>query len=144
MSNDPFDAPASSVGIQWEKLNGQLLLVTPLSAEKDIKTDYGLADAIRANVVVLDGPNGTEEFRDTLIFPKVLQSQVRGNIGTGRANLGRLGQGNKKPGQSPPWRLTDPTDADKDIARSYYAGAPAKPAETAAEPAAAGAGKRPW
>ena len=144
MSNDPFDSPGSSVGVQWDQLNGRLLLITPLTAEKDIKTTNGPADAIRANLVVLDGPNGVEEFRDTLIFPKVVQSQVRGNIGTGRANLGRLGQGNKKPGQSPPWRLTDPTDADKDIARSYYAGAPAKPTETVAEPVAAGAGKRPW
>lgn len=147
MSNDPFDSPASSVGVQWEKLNGQLLLITPLSQEKDIKTDYGLADAIRANLVVLDGPTAPEEFRDTLIFPKILQSQVRGNIGTGRANLGRLGQGNKKAGQSAPWKLSDPTEADKDVARSYYAGgmtAAAPREEAAPEPVAAGGAKRPW
>lgn len=145
MSNDPFDSPASSVGIRWDELNGRLLLIIPLSKESDIKTDYGVAEAIRANVVVLDDEGAPTEFRDTLIFPKILQSQVRANVGTGRANLGRLGQGNKKPGQSPPWRLSDPTDADKDVARSYYAGAPAKPAETPAEPVAAGAsGKRPW
>jgi len=45
---------------------------------------------------------GNQEFRDTLIFPNVLQGQVRGNIGTGRANLGRLGKGVKKPGQNAP------------------------------------------
>ncbi len=149
MSNDPFDSPASSVGIRWEELNGRLLLVTPLSKEAEIKTDYGVAEAIRANVVVLDGPDSPVEFRDTLIFPKVLQSQVRGNIGTGRANLGRLGQGNKKPGQSPPWRLADPTEDDKNVARSWYAGAPAKAAETeerepATSGASAGGAKRPW
>ena len=147
MSNDPFDSPASSVGIQWEKLNGRLLLITPLAKESEIKTDYGLADAIRANVVVLDGPDAPEEFRDTLIFPKVLQGQVRANVDTGRANLGRLGQGNKKPGQSPPWRLSDPTEDDKNLARSWYAGgataAPRAAAETA-EREPVGASKRPW
>ena len=86
MSNDPFDSPASSVGIRWDELNGRLLLVTPLSQETDIKTDYGVAEAVRANVVVLDGDDAPTEYRDTLIFPKILQSQVRGNIGTGRAN----------------------------------------------------------
>jgi len=148
-SNDPFDSPSSSSGIRWEQLNGRLLLVTPLSAEKDIKTDYGMAEAIRANVVVLDGPEAPSEFRDTLIFPKVLQGQVRANVGTGRANLGRLGQGNKKPGQSPPWRLSDPTEDDKDVARSYYAGglttkAATEEPEPATSGAPAGGSKRPW
>jgi hypothetical protein len=148
MSNDPFDSPASSVGISWEDLNGRLLLITPLSKESDIKTDYGIAEAVRANVV--DGPESPTEYRDTLIFPKILQSQVRANINTGRANLGRLGQGVKKPGQSAPWKLSDPTDADKDVARSWYAGGQTATSATAErEPAtrgaaAGGGAKRPW
>ena len=116
---DLFDAPASSTGISWEDLNGRLLLITPHAQEDDIKTDYGVTKAVRADIVVLDGPGAPEEYADTLIFPKVLQGQVRKNIGTGRMNLGRLGQGNKKPGQSPPWMLGDPTDADKSLARDY-------------------------
>jgi hypothetical protein len=148
MSNDPFDSPASATGIRWEELNGRLLLITPLSAETGIKTVHGDADAVRANVVVLDGPEAGAEHRDTLIFPKVLQSQVRANIGTSRANLGRLGQGVKKPGQTAPWRLADPTEDDKNLARSYYAGGVTASADTAErEPATTGAGgggKRPW
>lgn len=119
MSDDLFDGPGSTTGIQWEDINGRLLLVKAESVETGIKTAYGDTDAVRADVIVLDGPGAPEEYRDTLIFPRVLQGQVRSNAGTGRYNLGRLGQGNKKPGQSPPWILADPTDADKAIARDY-------------------------
>ncbi|MFC5996928.1 hypothetical protein ACFQE5_22210 [Pseudonocardia hispaniensis] len=121
MSDDLFDGPGSSSGISWEEINGRLLLITPHSVETGIKTSYGDTDAVRADVVVLDGPDAPDEYADTLIFPRVLQGQVRKNAGTGRMNLGRLGQGNKKPGQSPPWMLGDPTDADKAIARNYLA-----------------------
>lgn len=127
MSTDMFDGPASSTGIVWEDIKGRLLLVTPHEVSKDIQTSYGATDAVRADVVVLDGPGSPEEYKDTLIFPKVLQGQVRGNAGTGRMNLGRLGQGNKKPGQSPPWMLGDPTDADKAVARAYIAGSQQPP-----------------
>lgn len=118
---DMFDGPASSSGISWEDIKGRLLLITPHSQEEGIKTSHGDATAVRADVVVLDGPDSPVEYGDTLIFPKVLQGQVRKNIGSGRMNLGRLGQGNKKPGQSPPWMLGDPDEADKTIARDYLA-----------------------
>lgn len=118
-TTDPFDGPSSSTGISWETLKDRLLLITPHEVIKDFQTSYGMTDTIRADVVVLDGPGSPEEYKDTLIFPKVLQGQVRANAGTGRMNLGRLGQGNKKPGQSAPWQLGEPTDADKTVARSY-------------------------
>lgn len=119
--SDLFDAPGSASGIKWEDLNGKLLLIQPLSEESGINTAFGPANAVRANVTVLDGPTAGEEFNDTLIFPKVLASQVKGNCGSGRFNLGRLGKGNAKPGQSAPWMLGDPTDADKDAARAHLA-----------------------
>jgi hypothetical protein len=121
MSDDMFDGPSSSTGIKWEDINGRLLLITPHSVEVGIKTSFGDTDAVRADVTVLDGPDAPTDYRDTLIFPKVLQGQVRSNAGTGRMNLGRLGQGNKKPGQSAPWMLGDPTDADKQVARAHLA-----------------------
>lgn len=121
-TNDLFDGPGSSVGIQWSDMEGRLLLVTPQSVEDSIKTSFGETTAVRADVVVLDGPSAPDEYGDTLIFPKVLQGQVRGNAGSGRMNLGRLGKGNAKPGQSAPWLLGEPTDADKAIARAFLAG----------------------
>jgi hypothetical protein len=116
---DPFDNPGTASGIDYADYNGRLLLITPLTSEKDINTVIGVKDAVRANVVVLDGPGAPEELKDVLIFPRVLQGQIRANVGTGRSNLGRLGQGEKKPGQSPPWKLADPTEADKTLARQY-------------------------
>lgn len=119
---DPFDNPAApGAGIKYEDLENRLLLITSHVQEKAIPTEFGDNDAIRADVVVLDGPTAGEEISDTLLFPRVLQGQLRPNIGTGRKNLGRLGKGVKKPGKNAPWLLTDPTDADKAIARAYLA-----------------------
>jgi len=35
--------------------------------------------------------------------------------------LGRLGKGNAKPGQNPPWTLAPATDADKAVGERYLA-----------------------
>jgi len=111
MTNDPFNAPASSQGIKWDDHNGELLLITVKDQRTGIQTAFGDADAIEADVTILDGAHEGQTFTDVLIFPKVLQSQLRGSIGG--MVLGRLGQGEKKPAQSAPWKLFDPTDADR-------------------------------
>ncbi len=120
MTNDPFNPPASaSGGVKMSDLNGRLLLFKVHAVEREIRTDYGEADAVRVDIVVLDGPDAPIEHDDTLIFPKVLQSQIRSNVGS--MVLGRLGQGNAKPGQSPPWMLTAATPAEEAIARDHLA-----------------------
>lgn len=121
MSTDMFDGPSSATGIDLTALEGSLLLVKPLEFVESINTNYGETSAVRADVIVLDGAQKGETVNDTLIFPKVLQSQVKSNCGTGRYNLGRLGRGAAKPGQSAPWMLGDPTDQDKDAARAWLA-----------------------
>lgn len=121
MSDDLFDGPSASEGIKWADYEGRLLLIKPHAYEQEIQTSYGSTNAVRADVTVLDGPGAPEEINDTLIFPKVLSNQVKGNAGTGRLNLGRLGKGTAKPGQSAPWMLGDPTDEDKDVARAHIA-----------------------
>jgi hypothetical protein len=131
MSN-PFAAPAASAGITWADLDGLLLLIEPLSEETGIPTVHGEAKAVRANVTVLDGPNAGERHDDTLIFPKILQSQVRPKIG--EKVLGRLAQGNKKPGQSAPWILQEATPADVQIGVNWLAQS-ARPAAAQAAPA---------
>lgn len=118
---DLFDAPGSASGLDLNEIEGRLLLVKPLSQETGINTANGVKDAVRADVVVLDGPGAPVEHVDVLLFPKVVQGQVKSNIGTGRYNLGRLGKGVAKPSQKPPWKLADPTDADKDVARAFLA-----------------------
>ena len=120
--DDIFDNPGVSAGIKWEDYAGRLMLITPHASEKDVNTAIGVKDAIRADVVVLDGPGSPEDLPDVLVFPRVLQGQLRSNVGTGRKCLGRLGQGEKRPGQNAPWKLGDPTDADRATARNFLAG----------------------
>lgn len=106
-----FAAPsAPSGGITWADHRGALLLVEPLSFEAGIATSFGITDAVRANVHVIDGPGAGESFDDTLIFPKLLVSQTKNNVG--QKVLGRLTQGQAKPGQSAPWLLEAATEAD--------------------------------
>lgn len=117
--NDLFDAPASASGIDLKTLQGSLLLIKPLRVEMGINTSLGPKDATVADVHVLDGDQAGTMHAAVFLWPKVLQSQVHANTGTGRFNLGRLTHGTAKPGQNPPWKLDDPTEADKDLARKY-------------------------
>lgn len=119
--SDLFDAPGSATGLDLKTIEGRLLLIKPLTLETGINTALGEKDAIRADVTVLDGPDAPVEHNDVLIWPRVLQGQIRSNVGSGRFNLGRLGKGQAKSGQNPPWKLADPTDADKDVARAFLA-----------------------
>lgn len=121
MTNDLFDAPSSSSGVKITDFDGQLLLITPTGHETDIPTAYGPADAVTATIAVLDGAGAGDEHAGVRIFQKALQGQLRPKVGTGRMVLGRLGRGIAKPGQSAPWLLADPTEADKQTARDYLA-----------------------
>lgn len=118
-------APASS-GVQWEDFEGKLLVIEPLEVEKGITTIHsktpGDTDATRCNVYVVLSKDGSksEEFEDTLIFPKVLQGQLRKSVGTGVV-FGRLVKGEKKPGKNPPWTLADPTPGDTKAASAFWA-----------------------
>lgn len=122
-NGDPFDNPGGDL-FNWESHEGRLLLITPHSIERDVQTVHGATDATRADIVVLPEPGrpDTTTVRDTLIFPRAIRGQIRGHVGTGRMTLGRLGKGTAQRGQSPPWQLADPTDADKHAARAYLTG----------------------
>jgi len=117
MSSSPFAAPAQASGISWEDHKGRLLLIEPKELEKDIETTFGTKDAVRADVTVIDADDAPEVYTDALIFPGVLISQTRSLLG--EKVLGRLGQGQAKSGQKPPWRLEDPTEADQAIGVKY-------------------------
>lgn len=111
MTANPFAAPApASGGVDLKTLNGALLIIKPHSVEENIKTSFGDSSAVRADLYVVDGPNGGDAHEDTLLFPKMLQGQLKSRIG--QLVIGRLGQGQAKPGQSAPWILQDATAAD--------------------------------
>lgn len=124
MSN-PFERPASATGIQWADHKGRLLLVEPKAFETGISTSLGDKDAVRADVTIIDAPGQPEEYVDTLIFPRALIGQTKSMVG--KKVLGRLGQGQAKPGQSAPWRLEDPTPGDIEVGKKYLESRTASP-----------------
>jgi hypothetical protein len=145
---DLFSSPATATGLDLEALLGSLLLVDVHAVETGINTAFGPTDAIRGDVAVLDGTLAGQTYNDTLIFPKVLQSQLRSRVG-GKV-LGRLGKGTAKPGQSAPWVLSEPSEADRQLGMQWLsrmsAPAPAAtqaPVQQAPAASAAGAGAPP-
>jgi len=123
---DPFASPATSTGVDWKEVNGALILINVLGVDEAVQTVHGVTDAVRANITVLDGDLKGETFDDTLVFPRVLKSQLKSKVG--QLVLGRLGQGTAKPGQSAPWQLVEATDADKSVANAYLKAQPEIPA----------------
>lgn len=111
MSDQFNDPQAPGQGIDWKAYNGNLLIVDVHGVKTGIATVHGLSDAVSATVTIADGPETGRVYADTLIFPKILQSQTSSKVGS--KILGRLGQGVAKPGQSAPWMLNPATDADK-------------------------------
>lgn len=132
---DQFTDPGVSTGISLPDLEGRLLLIKPERVEVGIKTSLGDRDATVSDVHVVDGDGAV--YNEVFIWPRVLQGQLRRNLGTGMFCIGRLGKGTAKPGQNAPWKLLDATDADKVLARTYLDKAPATPAPAAAPAAAA-------
>lgn len=114
-----FAQPASTTGLDLNANEGALLMFKPTGIKEGISTTFGTSDAVETNVVILDGPNAGEKLNDVLIFPKVLQSQLKKHIDTGMIVLGRLGKGVAKQGQSAPWTLSDSTPDDQQAAQSW-------------------------
>lgn len=118
MSQSPYAAPAApGESINWQDLKGLLLLIKPSGVESDIPTVHGPATAVRATITVLDGPNPGDTTDDALVFPRVMQGQIKGRIG--QLVLGRLGQGIAKPGQTAPWQLAEATPQDVAVADAF-------------------------
>lgn len=115
--SDPFDSP--STGAKITEFEGRLLLIKPTELRTEILTSFGPADAVVADVTPLDGAQAGHTEHGVLVFQKALQGQLRPKIGTDRYVLGRLGRGQAKAGQSAPWVLAEPTEADKQTARNH-------------------------
>lgn len=117
MGENPFASPAQTSGVQWEELLGRLLLIEPKAVEQGIQTSFGEKEAVRADITVIDADDAPEVYADALIFPSVLIGQTRSQVG--KMVLGRLAQGVAKPGQKPPWRLEEATEADIAVGIRY-------------------------
>lgn len=118
-----FESPASGTGIDWADYKGALLIVDVREVVKDINTVHGITDAVRADITVVDGPHAGAIHIDALIFPRALKAQTAPMVG--KKVLGRLGQGEPKPGMNPPWRLANATDLDVNAATQFLTSQPA-------------------
>lgn len=107
-------APVSADRLDWNTHKGSLMVVEPTSIEVGVQTVHGPSDAVKADVHVITGPGTADDFEGVLIFPKVLQAQLRGQIG--QKVVGRLNQGKAEAGKSAPWVL-DAATAD-DLAKA--------------------------
>ena len=113
------DPSAGGDRIVYAELEGALLLFTVIAQEHGVETSFGQSDPVRADVAVLDGAHKGEVFSDALIFPRLLISQLRSEVG--EMVLGRLGKGTAKPGQSAPWTLSAANADDKTVGERYLA-----------------------
>ena len=113
-----FENPsAPGSGITWADHKGALLLIEVTDFHSGIKTSFGEADAVEANIHILDGAGAGEDYTGALIFPKLLVSQTKG--AKGKKVLGRLAQGTAKPGQSAPWLLQEASADDVTKAEAW-------------------------
>ena len=123
MSDEFVSAAPPSGGIDFKDHKGSLLVVDVLGVEAHVPTVHTKpgeqSPAVRANVYVITGPGESDDYEDTLIFPKVLQGQLKGKIGS--KVVGRLTQGVAKPGQSAPWLIDAATEDDLAKARQWVA-----------------------
>lgn len=124
-------APRSGDKLDLKEVNGALLHIQVAELVRDIQTEYGKSDAVRATVAILDGPKKGDVLEDVLFFPRVLRSQLEQAIG--QTVLARLGQGIAKAGKSAPWILNAPTPEDLVTGEKYEAYA-AERARAQAEP----------
>lgn len=122
-----FNQPTQGSNFRVADHVGSLLLIYPREMREGISTSYGTADAIAADIHVLDGPDAPEVHENTLLFQKALIGSLRSAIG-GEPVLARLGQGVAKPGQSAPYVLQQFSEQDAAVATAYVNNQPAAPA----------------
>ena len=114
---DPFGSPPSGESIT--KFVGELLLIETLRYNTGIQTKFGEKDGVDVNVVVIDKGGKGVEHEEISILQSMLVGKLKNKIGA-KPTLGRL---YKKPTDkgNDAYDLKQPTDADKDAARKWWA-----------------------
>ena len=125
-----FAAPSpGGSGLTAADLEGHLVVVEPKEYIATMMTRYGEKDAIR---VTLHDIHAQETHEDVLFFGALIGA-LKGQIG--KRVLGVIGKGQAKPGQAPPWTITDASSSEQAVkaATAYLTG---QVAATMAAPAA--------
>ncbi len=139
IEDDPFDSPGSGEFIDWESLNGELLVFVPKRFEEHIQTintkPGEKSPCVVTDVYVLTGDDSQDEdgaalplgklYEDQMVF-QAFQHRLKNKLPEGgkyRFVLARLGQGPKQPGRNKPWILQDvkTVPADMAIGRAWMA-----------------------
>ncbi|WP_159944060.1 MULTISPECIES: hypothetical protein [unclassified Nocardiopsis] len=137
---EPFTQPPEPPRVRAADLRGRLLLIWPAAIETARPTVHGPTDAVRCRIAELDGPTPGTVHDDVLLFGTLVVGQLRTALAEGQSTvLARMGQGEARPGQSPPWKLEPYTDADRQTALTFLSThpqtAPPPPPPAAAPPA---------
>lgn len=145
MTDSPFSLPKPPGGgdhPSMKQLKGRLLVFMPTQLDKDVPDTLSdkpgaVKDLMHANVAFLDGEPITNKLdkdgdvaktfdepitrgqimEDFLTSNKLLVSQLKGQ----ERVLGRLVQGTARAGQSKPWFLETPSEADIALAGKWWA-----------------------
>lgn len=117
-SSDPFATPTG--GGDGSKISddvGQAILIRPTEYIPRMDTRQGVTDAVRADWIVLTGPNQGQVRNGSLIFQKVLKSELTRIMGTPKPMMvAVLGMGEAKGGKSAPYLFAPADDATKALA----------------------------
>ena len=117
-SSDPFATPTG--GGDGSKISddvNQAILVRPTEYIPSMKTTQGVSDAVRADWIVLTGPNQGQVRNGSLIFQKVLKSELRAILGTPKPLMvAVLGMGEARNGNNAPYLFAPADDATKALA----------------------------
>lgn len=117
---DPFDTASGMSGERVANLVGELLLITPLEFMPDFSTSVGKSDTVRVDLVILSGDRAGEEVPGMLVFQQALVRDLKRSLEKGsKFFLARLGIGNKKPGQNPPYIFLQLEDDDRAVGVKY-------------------------
>ena len=100
--------------------NGHLLLFFPSAFRADVPTQNGVADCVDTKIVDLDTG---QVLNDAKVWGKAMVPQLKGAVPDGMV-LGRLGQGQGKAGNNPPWILHPHTEQEVAVAERYLAANP--------------------
>ena len=121
---DPFATPAGpGDGANITDDLGAAVVVRPSEYVEKMTTSFGEASAVRADWIVLDGPNQGQVREGSLIFQRALIRDLKSVLGSPghRFVVGRLAKGEAKQGQSAPYILQSPDEATMALARQAAA-----------------------
>lgn len=112
-----FNAPGKADYFEIKKYVGALALIAVNEYLPAFTTTMGVSKAVKAKVAILDGPYAGDVYPDAMFFGKKIVPQMSGQIGS--VMLGRIGQGQARPGQSAPYQLDDFTPEDAKLANDW-------------------------